>query len=257
MDNEPATVPVPSPPRRGTSAVVVLAAALVGLAILKPWTFGAPGSAAGPTAGVRASPVAVASVIVPGASGAAAAPSPAIWDPNAIACMSSEGDRVLALLRAPGLEVRTWLTLDDPSLADPLDPAVVPLRLPSSHVIGLGVCARRLVQTSALGSAAQILRVEAVTDGGSPRLTDLGLPVVITGQLGIPTLGVLYGPPATLAPPGPRSEASPSPLPVTHAQSWPTWPAGAYAIAFRFPGDPPTLVRWVRLDILPAVGTYG
>jgi hypothetical protein len=250
MDTEPTILRVPSPPRRGTSAVVVIGIVLVAVAILKPWTFGRPAGAedvprsgAHPTlAATLSSPAPVATVV--------------IWDPNAMACMSSEGNRVLALLRAPGLEVRTWLTLDDTSLADPLDPAAVPLRLPSSHVIGLGICARRAVQASAVASAAQILDVEAVAPGG--RLArDLGVPPVISQQLGIPSLGVLYGPPATLVAPTPRVEGSASPEPTGAEASWPIWPVGDYALAFRFAGDPPSVVRWVQLDILPAGGKYG
>jgi hypothetical protein len=258
MDIEPTIAPVPSPPRRGTSVIVVLATTLVGLAIIKPWAIGQPTgtSAAGvdrPTA---------SQVAPPGAASALPRPVPAVGpsDPNAMACMSSEGDRVLALQRAPGLEVRTWLTLDETRLAGPLDPAVVPLRLPSSHVIGLGVCARRVVQESTDPSAAQLITVDEVTGGGATGqplgLLDVGPAVVITRQLGGPTLGVLYGPPATLLRIAVRSTLSLSPGPSATVAGWPTWPAGAYALAFRFPGDSPTTLRWVRLDIVAAVGKY-
>lgn len=255
MNDEPTTLHVPSPPSRGTSAVVVLVAALVGLAILKPWALGPAATEARATAevsgGITIAPAEPRST--PGPS-----PSEAIWDPNAMACMSSEGNRLLALLRAPGLEVRTWLVLDDVAVADPLDPAAIPLRLPSSHVIGLGVCAQRIDQAASAPSAAEIVDVETVAAAGTPTLTDLGAPRVITRQLGDPSLGVLYGPPASRVAPGPSSMLTPppSPGPPPADASWPIWPIGDYALGFRFVGDSPAVVRWVRLEILPAAGKY-
>lgn len=244
MDNEPAVIRVPSPRRRGPSLVVVVAAAVVGLALLKPWAFGA---------GPEQARVAVASVPVTPAltpSPAPLATTVAIWDPNAMACMSSEGNRVLALLRAPGEEVRTWLTLDDLDAANPLDPAVVPLRLPSSHVVGLGVCARRIVAEEDVTSAAQLVDIALVSAGSRPTLMDLGAPVILSRQVGVATLGVLYGPPPALV--GAPGSPGASPEPAD-----PIWPVGNYAIGYRFVGDPPTMVRWVRLDILAASGKYG
>jgi len=259
LDNEPAIIRVPSPRRQGPSVVLVLAAALVALAILKPWGIGA---SSGPPTTTRSSLPASASAGPPSTPIAEVA----VPDPNAMACMSSEGDRLLALLRAPGLEVRTWLTLNPSNLADPADPSVVPLRLPTSHVIGLGVCARRTVQESSVASAAEIVDVVLVTTPGPVALTDLGAPVVITRQPGPPSLGVLYGPPAglvsarspaavTARPPSNPGPGAPDPS--AGAESWPIWPAGSYALAFRYPADPPSVVRWVRLDIVPAVGKYG
>jgi hypothetical protein len=35
------------------------------------------------------------------------------------------------------------------------------------------------------------------------------------------------------------------------------WPLGSYALGFRFVGDAPSVVRWVRIDIVPAVGKFG
>lgn len=244
MDNEPAVIRVPSPRGRGPSLVVVVAAAVVGLALLKPWAFGA-----GPEqARVAVASVPVAQALTP--SFAPRATTVAIWDPNAMACMSSEGNRVLALLRAPGEEVRTWLTLDDLDVANPLDPAVVPLRLPSSHVVGLGVCARRIVAEEDVTSAAQLVEIALVSAGSRPTLMNLGAPVILSRQVGVATLGVLYGPPTALigGPPSPAVSGEPSDG---------IWPVGSYAIGYRFVGDPPTMVRWVRLDILAASGKYG
>jgi hypothetical protein len=253
MDNALTTVRVPSPRRRGPSFVVLFGAVLVALAILKPWAFGgAAGDHALPGTGITALPASAPPLPTPTSK-----PTAAIWDPNAMACMSSEGNRVLALLRSTDLEVRTWLTLDDASLAGSLDPGAVALRVVSSHVIGLGVCEERAVDSSSVASAAQILDVVAVSVGRTPPMTDLGVPEVITRQLGLPSLGVLYGPPTALAArPSGTSGASPRPASSAAEASWPIWPVGAYALAFRYPSDPQTLIRWVRLDIVPSVGKY-
>ncbi len=268
MDTQPAIVKVPSPPRRGTSTILVAGAILVALAIVKPWALG-PASGAGDLALASLAPVAAGSpsATEPAATPTASAPA-AIPDPNAMACMSSEGNRVLALTRGPGLEIRTWLTVDDVSRSDPLDPAVVPLRLPSSNVIGVGICARRISQAATLSSAATILDVARVTSQNSPLggtvtmgLLDLGLPRLITRQIGDPTLALLYGPPPVFAFPAPApgiaGPASPPPIPPPIEVTAATWPVGDYAIEFTFPGDPPNTRRWVRLDIVPAVGLYG
>ena len=253
MDQQPTTVRVPSPARGLPSAIVLVAIGLVVFATLKPWGIGG----AGPT--VPASSRAPGDIPA-GATASSSTPAgPDIWDPNAMACMSSEGDRLLALQRTADEEVRTWLVLGDTALSDPLDPAAVPLRLPSSHVIGLGVCARRVVQASELSSAAQVVDVETVAvGGGSAR--DLGAPCVITRQLGIPYLGVLYGPPPSLA--GgtcPVIEASSPPdagSPVPSQRPPTTWPIGSYTFGFRFSGDASSVTRWLRLDIVAAVGKY-
>ncbi len=276
MTTEPAIVPVPSPPRRGASAIVVAGAILVALAILKPWALG-PAAGAGDLALATVTPGAAG---LPSAGSLAAAPTAtapaAIPDPNAMACMSSEGNRVLALTRGPGLEIRTWLTVDDVSLSNPLDPAVVPLRLPASNVLGLGICARRIDQAATLSSAATFLEVariasqQSLTGTVTPVLLDLGPPRMITRQLDDPTLGVLYGPPPEGLAPGPvapgvaagaaaSAVAPPSVAasPFAGATTLPTWSDGEYAIEFTFPADPPNTLRWIRLEIVPAVGEYG
>ena len=258
MDNEPTIVRVPSPPRRGASVLVVIGAIVLGLAILKPWTLGAAPAGVAlplPTAGLTAfgPPLATPRPSVP-----APTPTP-IPDPNAMACMSSEGNRVLALVRAPGVEIRTWLTLADLSLANPLDPGVASLRLPSSNVIGLGICARRIDASASTSSAATIVDVQVVAvGGGSAR--DLGAPRLVTRQLGDPAMGVLYGPPAPIA--GGSGSAVPTGSATSPGASaadlvWPSWPYGDYALEFRLAGDPTTLARWIRLELVPAVGQYG
>ncbi|HYL40195.1 MAG TPA: hypothetical protein VET90_02705 [Candidatus Binatus sp.] len=264
MDHDPSVLRVPAPPRGGWSAVVVIGAVLVGLAILKPWALTAgsgPGTALASLAAADRSPAGTPR------SGTSAAPSAglavAIGDPNAMACMSSEGNRVLALSREPGLEVRTWLTVDDLSLTNPLDPAAVPLRLLSANVIGLGICAQRVNQDAVLSSAASIVEVARIespstaTGPASPNLVDLGVPRVITQQLGDPTMGILYGPPSEALVPGIASRPSANPALEPNRSSAATWSVGEYAIEFTLPGDPAGSVRWLRLDVVPSVGQYG
>ena len=258
MDNEPSIVRVPSPPQRGASVLGVVGAVVLALAIAKPWTLGA----ASPSAGNLPVAAPLTGEGLPPASAHASQPAPSpspIPDPNSMACMSSEGNRVLALVRAPGMEIRTWLTLEDLSLANPLDPAAVRLRLPSSNVIGLGICARRIDASATTSSAATIVDVQIVAiDGGSAR--DLGAPRLVSPRTEDPALGVLYGPPASVAinpgAPGPAGPPS-SPGPRSALEAWPSWPYGDFALAFRFAGDPATQVRWVRLELVPSVGPYG
>ena len=265
MEGEPTAVRVQgrSDGPRGPRVVVAVLAAFLVIAILKPWSFGGDGS----TGVARPAPVTstpsaaeVASASPPIAMPTAA---PEIDDPNAMPCLTDSTDQVVMIERWAGHEVRSWVAaVDLTDAVGPLDPRLVPVTIFSSHVIGLGVCAPRDLAGSG-PPAAELRGVMAIVmDGdGSPMAVCLGPPEPITWPGTGPEPAVLYGAPAVADPtppvtpaPVPGDSASPSLLPyelddplldVANAP----WPAGEYALRFRFSGDAPGVLRWLRIEL--------
>jgi hypothetical protein len=256
--------------------VVAILAAFLAIAILKPWSFGGDGSAGGGPALATATPsaAAIASADAPVATPTTA---PTVEDPNAMPCLTDATDQVVMIERWAGHEVRSWVAAADlkDAGAGPLDPRLVPVVIFSSHVIGLGVCAPR--ELAGAGPPAAELRDLAtiVEDGGAPVAEYLGPPEPIT----VPGAGtepaVLYGAPVVAVPapstvrvPGsggslpPVASAAPSVVPVASEdplldEAWAPWPLGEYAIRFRFPGDAPGVLRWLRIVIAEGAAGSG
>lgn len=274
MDQEPRTTPVAVPaggPRRASFFAAAIVVALV-LAVVKPWSLGQAGPATGASGG--ALPIRATPTSTPG--DASPAPSAPPGDPNAMACLADETEQVLTVERSADREVRSWIAVPDLVASGPLDPRLVPLTIFSSHVVGLGVCAASanrdpLVATGAVApgvrSGATIEDVQSITIvSGRATAVDLGPPTLLASGLGSRDAAVLYGPAQTGSP------ASPSGLPSSGARASPTtratdgtgspspspaeapWRAGSYAIAFRFPFDDATVVRWLRIDLVTGAG---
>ncbi|HEY8868860.1 MAG TPA: hypothetical protein VIM30_05675 [Candidatus Limnocylindrales bacterium] len=167
--------------RNRTPAVLVaVLVACIALAVVKPWSAdhdassGAGGALPSGVDTSRASPSA----------------SPRPPDPNVMSCMSSEGGRVLTLVRWPGHEVRTWQSPGPAIGKDPLDPSLVPLQILSSHVIGIGVCAFRPNPADSVAAAADAYDVVAILGDALPVAHELGPPVAVTQEGTIPRAGV-------------------------------------------------------------------
>lgn len=265
MDREPNAVRVEGSFERSRRPFIVVAIAVgfIALAVLKPWAgWAGHDTAGGGVAIVEATPPSSPSPI----------PTPWLWDPNAMACMGTTGQQVLTLVRWPGHEVRTWQPATGAVGSDPLDARLVPLRIVSSHVIGLGLCTARQ-PGDATPSAAVVLDVVSITAGSKRAGTDLGPPFPITQQRTAPDLGFLYGPPGPAAKPvrgglggffaGDSSapDASPDALPSSSADAvrpsavgWSAWTVGSYAVSFPFEDEYPDHVRWLRFEIVAAAG---
>jgi hypothetical protein len=235
--------------------VIVTAAivALLVLAIVKPWSFGASGGPATGSSIVRPSRSPDAALLTPSAS-----PRPP-EDPNGMLCLSGDTEQVVLLERWAGNEVRSWIVATDRAADGPLDPGITRIAIYSGHVIGLGICAPEAIGGS-VAAGAQIQDVQVLSQGERGlEARDLGLPDRISATTDTPDAAVLYGAPHAApigASPRPDPAASDGPTPATSGSgpTVTTWPTGAYVIAFVFPGDPSGRVRWLRVDLLGSVG---
>ncbi len=100
------------------------------------------------------------------------------------------------------------------------------------------------------------------------RTADLGRPEAVTLSPSGLDPAILFGAPAARPGPGssgeaivPKPSTSVAPSPVDRLGSsgdgLAVWPTGSYAIAFRFPSDGPTIVRWLRIDLVAGAGGPG
>ncbi len=251
---------------RAPSVLVGCIVTFLLVALLKPWSFRQDGSEGG-RQGTHES-VAGANGLAAGATSSLpasfASPTPtAVPDPNAMACLTDDTEQVVLIERWAGNEVRSWVASTDLIVPGPLDPRLTPISIFSSHVIGLGVCAAR-APIGAQRPAATLLDVRSIVQAADgPGAIDLGRPELITQRPSGPEPAVLYGPPAASAPPKPTRTTAPSGSPTASggtpapAGTWPSWPTGSYAIAFRFASDRPNVVRWLRVDLIKGAGGAG
>jgi hypothetical protein len=275
MDQRPRTTPVAAPaggPRRASILASSIVVALA-LAVLKPWSL----VQTGPGTGASGSAVPLWATPTGSPGSASTSPSAPPGDPNAMACLADETEQVLTVERSADREVRSWIAAPELAATGPLDPRLVPLTVFSSHVVGIGVCAARTAAGVSptpgaggpgAGSGATILDVESITIvSGVAVAADLGPPQLLAGALNSTDPAPLYGPPPTGVPAATSSHAG---APSAHASvttratdvqdsASPTpgeaaWRAGSYAIAFRFPFDAGTVVRWLRIDLVTGVG---
>lgn len=252
--------------RRMPSIIVGGVVIFLLVALIKPWSFGDDGStdgrpgSGGPIAG--ASGLAIDPTPTPATPSSPATPSP-IPDPNAMACLTDDSEQVVLIERWAGNEVRSWAASADMIVPGPLDTRLVPITIFSSHVIGLGVCAPR-APIGAQRPAATLLDVRSIVQSADgPQAIDLGSPELITQRPSGPEPAVLYGPPAASAPPETTRATAPTGSPAASggtpapAGTWPSWPTGSYAIAFKFASDGPNVVRWLRVDLVKGAGGAG
>ncbi|HEX5240981.1 MAG TPA: hypothetical protein VFW20_08290 [Candidatus Limnocylindrales bacterium] len=253
-ERQPITERIATGPSRGTGPLVALLVGLVAIAILKPWDLLAPAASdplAGLPGGTGASPS-------PGPVAAASPPRPtprASLDPNATPCMSANGARLVTLIRTPTQDVRSWQLVDGAVGRDAFQPGLVPVRIPSQHVIGLGICGVPPAVSAGQRAGAELLDVTLV-DVPAGAIEDLGRPEILSSGDG-PEDAVLYEASAPVR----RLPVASPPVPSDGFVSGPfrlgAWAPGTYAAAFRYPADPAGVVRWIRFDIVSAPGIFG
>jgi len=249
VDERPVGTVRVSGPRRGARRPTLIAIGLiafVALAIIKPWAALGPASApALASEAPAASAVALASPTAP--------PTPGLPpDPNGMTCLTDRATQVLTLQRDSRGEVRSWIVVPQATF-DPADPRTPPIPLYSLHFIGLGICAGQIGPTDptielAPGAAevwrATIVDVVAVHAVGSGATSeDLGAPQAITTRLDSASSAILYGPPLGAVP-------IPSGAPATDN----IWAPGTYLLGYRFTTDQPTVIRWLRVVVVPTLG---
>jgi hypothetical protein len=274
VDHEPNTVRVRSPfarPREPSIVVAVIVAFLL-IALLKPWSFGDNGSNGGQPRPQAAIPSSRAGAIAEEPSQTA---TPSIPDPNAMDCLSDPTEQIVIIERWAGHEIRSWIAAAEMTASGPLDERLVPIPIFSAHVIGLGICAPR-ARAGPQQPAARLLDVQSIVQTASgPLAVDLGLPDPITLRMSGPDPALLYGAPAAALPRAPvdplrvdpRADPTATELPrqtpasgtglLSPTGGWATWPTGSYAIAFLFPSDGPSVVRWLRIDLIHGAGASG
>jgi hypothetical protein len=236
---------------RGPSILVAVIFLAVGVAVVKPWSFGQSASPDASTSPPLA-PGASAGVVTP----APPAPSPQV-DPNGMLCLGGDVEQVVAYERTAKDEVRNWIAVHDVPATGPMDPGMARVTIHSSHVIGLGICGP--FPGEGVPVAGRIREVLLVPTTPGEQAKDLGRPRQITLELGGQDAAVLYGSPqdpvvlpypaaATL---GPSSGADGTPG-LANLPTFTPWSMGAYVIAFAFAWDDPTVVRWLGIDVLPS-----
>lgn len=291
MDQEPRPVRVRSSSEstRGPSILIALAVVFVVLAIVKPWSIGSSGSGSASPPAARASGAAPGA-----SEGAILEPSATARiddsDPNALACMADDTEQLVTIARWSGQEVRSWVAATDVAAPGPRADRLAPIAIFSTHLVGLGVCAPRTqgaatpssaaAPSGPAGASARLIDVRAINQTTTgPVEVDLGVPTPLTGLLSGPDLAVLYGPPAARrasgplgadasdgptgssgptrprAPGGPPTEPAGGATPsLLGGPAGAVWAPGSYAIAFRFDPDAPSVVRWLRIDIVKGAG---
>jgi hypothetical protein len=249
--------------QQGPLIVATAIVVFVAVGIVKPWPEASSGRRAG-TSGA----VATASATAP-ASGSAPVAAPPVG-PNTMSCLAGETEQVVAVERSAGREIRSWIAAVDEERDGPLGLRGVPISIFSTDVIGLGVCAPDGTAPAspafggALGDrdrqAATILDVQKITETGTgPIAIDVGVPSPLSGQSAGADTARLYAPP--LATTAGRSQdpggGSPAPGSLRPSIDEGVWPTGFYAIAFAFGSDPPGVVRWLRIELMPGAADQG
>jgi hypothetical protein len=187
-------------------------AAVIVLAIIKPWDTAPAGSARSPL------PVAPASAPVVAGSAPASPAAP----PSRARCFSREGWRLVTLERTETSEIRTWVAVAPERATGPNDPDMPSVRVVAGRLEGLGFCAPEAV-SPALG-VLWVLQ-------GEPRAFALASLESLDG-VAEADHGVAFAPPDELR----QGEAS--------------WPTGGYAFEIRPAGTTRSL--WFAFRVLPA-----
>jgi hypothetical protein len=194
--------------RPGLHRALPVAAALVALAILKPW-------GAADSARTAAAPPRTVDAIVPTASQPvtthAAARSEPSAGPGQIACSVATW-RIVTLDRLANWTVRTWWPATPIVARSPLDPSIPQLALDSRDVLGIGACANLGDTTGVSGEGVGVRLVRAWrVEAGVPRAFPIEATGQLTGLLPDPALAFLYRPASDRGRPD-------------------SWPAGRYVL---------------------------
>jgi hypothetical protein len=264
---------------RSLRVAIVLAVAALGVALVKPWDWGAPAALPGPTS--TGAPAAAAS---PGAAGPST-PRPPAWTDLAarVSCLSNrlwmvvvdeveDGGRTLA---------RSWMRLDPVPAAGPTDARIVRAHAYAEAVPRIGFCAPT---AGATGGPGDRLEVSAwrLEQGAAPETVAVPVePALVAGGT-IADGGALYSAPAGLRrglDPGDsvtndgRGDPDPSGRPTDPETAWSAdggapwrpagwstgpapasggdWPPGTYVFRVGLPGagTGSRAVAWFSVDL--------
>ena len=188
---------------RGPVVIAALAATLVAVSIVKPWSGTDPGTAdpsrdfASPAA-VAVNPAVNAPTDTSRAAASPAVVSPAPGQPEAaqgiavaetaplapgqVACGSSDW-RIVTLGDFGRWTVRTWIAITPVAASGPADPAIPDLSLGASDVAGLGACAPS-VSPVAPGRASRIIEAWRRGPAGTTPTTAATAPGGVTANPG-------------------------------------------------------------------------
>ena len=187
----PGTQPVTTA-RTGRLLPLALGVVIGALAVLtwKPWADAPDASRTSPSPAPGAT-VAASAVPSGGVTPAAATASPG---PREVACLSTDGWRIVTLERTAGRDVRTWIAVDPAAARSPTAATIPTDRISAGRLLALGFCPPLGVLPD---SGAETVRFWRLTTRGA------GGPVTGARPLGTPPLSVplrpgyaqLYGPP--------------------------------------------------------------
>lgn len=253
---------------RGPVVIAALAATLVAVSIVKPWSGGDPGTADPSRDFASPAPLALSAeadgVVAPADASlgtpADAAPAPgrpgtakgiaaaetAPLAPGQVACGSSDW-RIVTLGDFGRWTVRTWIAIMPVEASGPADPAIPSLSFGGSDIAGLGACAPSVSPIDP-GRASRIIEAwrQGATDATTTTATDGGTGTgptwerVTLAQLDPLPSG---GPRATRLAPTSVTELY-RPVPASqHGR----WPAGRYVLLLASPDAGAD--RWIGIDI--------
>lgn len=222
---QPSLTPVGrSGAERGPAGLAALAAALLMIAILKPWTnlANAPSAPRQPPPPAPTLPALAARTSLPTAdAGPTTVPRPD--GPDDLRCLWPGGWRLVTIERGMAREVRTWIVVAPLAASGPLDPRFVPVRVTSTTLLGVGLCAPARGPGAAqwTAMAPRIVALWRLPDqgAGSPAPPSATLPPV-------PLAGTTTGDPYD----GPANSALGGRLAVLYRSPFGpgAWPPGRY-----------------------------
>lgn len=212
--------------RRPLLGAIVIAALLV-LAVLKPW--GGPGDASRvvesdePSAG----PAGVAAAS-PGPAATPSATQPG-YDAPGGQCYPGTGWRLFAIEMNTGRRLRAWLSIEPGAAGSPLDPAVPFVRIVSDRLLALGFCVG-----SGRDGPGPLVGARAWTLAPGGPAFPVALAPLVEYMPRQPNLGAVYRPPAAS-------------LDAADAG----WSPGRYVFAVR-QGPPGSEEQWFGVEVVAA-----
>jgi len=221
---------------RTLEACVAVVAAVLAIAIAKPWAAldgssrGAPdrlptGSAAGVASVSRA--VAPGSTVAPAATATGAGAASGV-------CLSPQGWRLVVDQSLVGYRTRDWIAAVPAAASGPLDPAIPVLRVVATQVSALGYCAPS--ESAVAGELPRRMTIWQLVRGGGRAVPMLRTTVPVGG------LGVAAAYPASASAVGPSPPAD-----VRRALDW---PPGRYILQVGA-GNDGARDRWLTVALQP------
>lgn len=242
---------------RGLRLAAILVVAGIGLALAKPWSWGAS---------VATPPVAsVAPSALPSAAATAAPTGPPPGLGASFGCMSDDlWTAVVDEVDAGGRSLtRSWIRIDPVAAGGPDDPGIAKVRVFAEAVPRVGFCAPTRGLRGDPGRPIAVTTWRLERDAASGRVTPIRITVAAVSGGTVRDGGALYAPPAGSddAPSGaasdPEADWAVDAPPWRHGR-WSTGPAhllqwaqGTYVLAVEPPTVVPgqSVVRWFAIEL--------